>query len=158
MKRKILLAASLSSAFILASCGASDISSTLFMQSGAVKLNYNISSELTSSSKISGNLEKTDSATLSDSYYFGYTFSQPKMSSTDFSCQAFYVFQKSSLEENNSVSFEASLDLEKVFPKDSETMTVYFVVYQSDFSFSDLATYSYSTISYSWDNDKVKIA
>lgn len=159
MKKKLLIGASLATAFVLVSCGANEIKSTLFMHSGDIKLNYNLSSELTSSSKITGTLEVGDNVTLSDYYNFGYTFEQPKMSTTNFTSTTFYVFKKSYLENNKTENFEISLEnIEQIFPKDSESSTVYFIVYEANFDFKDLATYSYSTISYSWDNDKVKIS
>lgn len=158
MKKKILLSTSLCLLTCLTSCGGLDFNSTLFIQNGDVSLSYAISSPLKAGSKITGCLNISEGITLKDSYSFGYTFFQPTMSSTSLEETGFYVFTKDKIEGKTKVSFETTLDLEKVFPKDNEEGKVYFIVHSSDFSFDKIATYSYSTFSYRWSGENVTLA
>ena len=158
MNKKILLSTSLCLLACLTSCNSSDIESNLYMQNGEVILSYKISSSLKTGSKIGGSLNISETATLKDSYIFSYTYTQPKMNTTTYSETGFYTFKKTDITGKTKVDFETVLDLEKVFLKDNEESKIYFVVHSSDFSFTDLATYSYSSFSYSWDGDSVKLS
>ncbi len=156
-KRLLFIPAGLCFLSFLASC-ASEYETTLYIQNGDVRLQYQISSELKEGSALKGSLfiDKEDS--LKDSYVLAYTFDEPKMSTTNYSETTLYTFNKENILGKTSVKYLVTLNLSEVFPKDSQTSKVYIVIRTSDYDFTDVYSYGSSCLTYSWSGDTVKLS
>lgn len=152
---------------MLTSCGASEIDVTsylgdAFTKKNAIVLKYKLSTVIENGYKLKGSITAQENTVLNDNYYLSYTTDVP-YHATSYTETVMLNVPKLTLENLKNgdsfkeFSFEISLEIENVFPKDNEASKVYFVLHGSDFDLDDINTYNASDYKYSWDGDKVKI-
>lgn len=160
MKNKFIKLLSLISLTLITSCN-TPIETTGYLgkkeESTAMVLKYTIYSEMSSPFKLSGSIQAMEKCEIKDKYYLSYTFDNI-YSSSSITEYALGVFTKDNFDSSKTVSFNYDIDLEKMFPKTSETFKTYLFFHVSDYKRSDVYTYYTSEMKYSWDGDKVKIS
>ncbi len=159
MNKKLLLSSALALMTCLSSCEGAVYNTNLYL--GSVTLSYKINEVLEIGSKLTGNITATVGSTLNDSYILAYSNIAP---ASVYSETVLFEARKSQIESTKNgsnfvgVNFDLTLDLEKVFPKDSESKKVYFVIHGNEWDSKNVLTYNYSQFSFSWNGDKVKLS
>lgn len=159
MNKNLLLCSALALMTCLSSCEGAVYNTNLYL--GSVTLSYKINEILESGSKFTGNITATVDSTLNDSYILAYSNIAP---ASVYSETVLFEAKKSQIEATKNgdnyagVNFDLTLDLEKIFPKDSENKKVYFVIHGSEWDSTKSTTYNYSQFSFSWDGNKVKLS
>ena len=166
MKKNIFKILTLSAMTLLASCGASQIDAKLYIGGSSEKetsivVKYTYQDVLEAGYKLKGTICPQKNAVLKDSYTFSYSFEKPKANSyTEYNL---CTWTKSQLEATKSgdsyteLSFEIEFDIDKMFPKDSETKVTYFVLHASNWNRENILDYNCSEHPYTWNGSKVKL-
>ena len=136
----------------LTSCG-TNLGTSIYL--GAIKVNLDLSDTLSNSSKITGSFEKQGEA-LDDYYVLAYSNQLPKSSS--YKEEVLFKVTKEQLEANSEVKFSIEINVDNMFPKDSESNTFYFVIHGNEFDTNSQLTYTTSDYTYSWSGSKVKLS
>ncbi len=139
---------------VLTSCGAE--------YNGAIYLNnytleYKLSETLKDGDTISGVLRKPENAIVTSTFVLAYTTVSP-YNKTNYSEYTLVSFSEDLVKANDEIKYDVKLDLNKVFPQDAETKTVYFVIHSSDWDHTSSTSFSYASFNYSWNNNKVELS
>ena len=161
MKNKIAKLFASVSLMMLSSCGASNVETTGYMgkkdDSTAIILKYTTYNVMSAPFKLKGSIQAMEKCEIQEKYYLSYTYDSV-YSSSSITEYGLGIFTKEQFDSNKSISFELNVDLEKMFPKTSETFKTYILFHGSDYKRSDPYTYYTSEFKYSWEDNKVKIS
>ncbi len=136
----------------LVSCS-SKVEITSYVDTVTVK--YTRNSTLSSNDTLKGTITYNDTSSLKDYYIITYTYDYP-YTSNSYTENTLLKVTKEELQVNSNYSFEITLDLEKMF--NANKNEVYIVIHSSEFDRTNIASYNVSTISYSWNGNKVEIS
>lgn len=151
--KKTLLSIQLLSLILLTSCS-STIEGTMYISDASIKISW--SNTLTSDSKITGTFTLNDGQAPKEYYVLGYT-DKSIYSSTSTTETVLQKFTKGQLSQDNTINYEIKLNLNSMFPTKDKQRMLYFIFHSSEYSRSDIKTYSTSEYKYTWDGDKVKL-